>query len=185
VWKPYVFYSFFRVVDLIFLQSVISPRVALRTNVSATIAGSLVMNLLRAPLPVPCPRSSATLAVALGIFKVLPTRLFGNSQAHSQRSGMPKLEDSTAGGRWGSEVLREWCGSVCARRVVLRSGAELWPFRTHCAHLPGHSGRSRLCIPPSPSRPCSQHVHLASCQVLSLRWTKPYGQVGGFRPSCC
>lgn len=62
------------------------------------------------------------------------------------------------------------------------AGLELWPFRAHCTRLPWQwcFGGSCLCIPPSPSWSRSQHVYVAPRQVLSVRRTKPHGQVGCF-----
>lgn len=51
---------------------------------------------------------------------------------------------------------------------------ELWPVWSHRSQLPKCQW---LCIPGTSTWTFAEHVHTASCQMLSLRRTKPYGQV--------
>lgn len=73
-----------------------------------------------------------------------------------------------------SRVLSLW-SLLTFIRLELRSP---WP---HCAYLSFRRDRRcrcrRICITRAPSRTGAEHVHIASSHVLSLRRTKPHGQV--------
>ncbi|KAI5893864.1 uncharacterized protein SCHCODRAFT_02262994 [Schizophyllum commune H4-8] len=56
---------------------------------------------------------------------------------------------------------------------------QLWPLWTLCAQLPERRCR-RLRLSRAAPGPRAEHVCPAPCQVLSLRWSEPYGEVRSF-----
>lgn len=84
-----------------------------------------------------------------------------------------------------SEVLREWTctSSDCTHALTLSTQPlELRQVWTFCAQLPQRRWRY-LCIPRPSSGTRLEHLRTPPGQVLPLRRTEPYGQVGLERPA--